>query len=335
MINIGHIGLGRMGMFHAETIASLNNANLYALCDLNDELLKDTAQRLGVEKTYNNFDDMIEDDNIDAITITSPSFLHTEQISKALKAGKHVFSEKPLGTTVEQCKEAEKTVEKCLDQIFMLGFMRRFDNSYKYAKEAIDNGEIGEVYLVRSYSQDPTKNIEGAIAFGPHSGGEFLDMAVHDIDLMRWYIGSEPKQVWAIGGAYAYPEFKEWNDGDNVSALMKFENDAMGFLFAGRTAPHGYNVETEIMGTKGTIRIGSVPQKNLVEIMDENGIRKEMSQDFIERFAEAYKAEIVEFIRCIEEDSKPETTVYDGTAVSRIAYAAKESFETGKLIDIQ
>ncbi len=334
MINIGHIGLGRMGMFHAENITSFNNANLYALCDLDDKLLKEISKRLGVEKTYNNFDDMIADENIDAITITSPSFLHTEQISKALKAGKHVFSEKPLGTTVEQCKQAEKAVEEHPDQVFMLGFMRRFDNSYKYAKEAIDSGEIGDVYLVRSYSQDPIKNIEGAIAFGPHSGGEFLDMAVHDIDLMRWYTGSEPKQVWAIGGAYAYPEFKDWNDGDNVSALMKFENEAMGFLFAGRTAPHGYNVETEIMGTKGTIRIGSVPQKNLVEIMDESGIRKEMSQDFIERFGEAYKAEIIEFIRCIEENEKPVGSVYDGTAVSKIAYAAKESFETGELVYI-
>ena len=335
MINIGHIGLGRMGMFHAENIASINNANLYALCDLNDELLKETAERLNVEKTYNDFDEMIADENIDAITITSPSFLHTEQISKALKSGKHVFSEKPLGTTVKQCKEAEKAVEDHPHQVFMLGFMRRFDDSYKYAKEAIDRGDIGEVYLVRSYSQDPIKNIEGAIAFGPHSGGEFLDMAVHDIDLMRWYTGSEPKQVWAIGGAYAYPEFKEWNDGDNVSALMKFENNAMGFLFVGRTAPHGYNVETEIMGTRGTIRIGSVPQRNLVEIMDENGIRKEMSQDFIERFSQAYKAEMIEFLRCIEENEKPDSNVYDGTAVSKIAYAAKESFETGKLIDIE
>ncbi len=334
MIKIGHIGLGRMGLFHAENISQMNDACLYALCDLDEEKLAKEAKRLNATKTYTDFDDMIADEEIDAITIASPSHLHTEQIAKALKAGKHVFSEKPLGTTVEQCKIAEKAVEEHPNQIFMLGFMRRFDSSYKYTKEAIDSGKIGKVYMVRSYSQDPTKNIEGAIAFGPHSGGEFLDMCVHDIDLMRWFIGSEPKKVWAIGGCYAYPEFAEWNDGDNVSALMKFENDAMGFLFAGRTAPHGYNVETEIFGTEGIIRIGSVPQKNLVEILDKDGIRKEISQDFIERFSDSFKAELKEFVSCVRENRKPEITVYDGTAVSHIAYKCKESFETGELVDI-
>lgn len=143
----------------------------------------------------------------------------------------------------------------------MLGFMRRFDPSYRYAKRKIVSGEIGRIILVRSYSQDPEKFIDGAIAYAGHSGGEFLDMAVHDIDLARWFTGSEPETVYAIGGCYAHEEFARYNDGDNVSALLKFKDTTMVFLFAGRTAPHGYNVETEIIGTKGILRIGSVPQK--------------------------------------------------------------------------
>lgn len=334
MINIGHIGLGRMGEFHARNINSLNKANLYAICDMDEEKLNKVCDELNVGHRFTSFDEMIEDENIDAITIASPSHLHTEHIIKALNAGKHVFSEKPLGVTVDECKEAEKAVEDNSDKIFMLGFMRRFDKSYKYAKEAIDAGKIGKVYMVRSYSQDPVSAIDGAIKFGPHSGGEFLDMCVHDIDLIRWFTGSEPKKVWAIGGCYAYEEFKEWNDGDNVSALLELQNGAMGFLFAGRTAPHGYNVETEIMGTKGILRIGSVPQANMVEILDENGVRKEISQSFIERFEDSFKAELSEFVDCIAENRKPEITVYDGTRVSEIAYKCKESFETGKLIEI-
>lgn len=334
MINIGHIGLGRMGEFHARTLKSLPNANLYAICDLDEKKLNEISDQLEVEHRYTDFDEMIKDENIDAITIASPSHLHTQFITKALNTGKHVFSEKPLGVTVEECKEAEKAVEANPDKIFMLGFMRRFDKSYRYAKDAIDQGKIGKVYMVRSYSQDPTSAIEGAIKFGPHSGGEFLDMCVHDIDLIRWYTSAEPKQVWAIGGCYAYDEFKDWNDGDNVSALLKLDNDAMAFLFAGRTAPHGYNVETEIMGTEGILRIGSVPQANMVEILDNNGVRKEISQSFIERFEDSFKAELKEFVDCIEENRKPEITVYDGTRVSEIAYKCKESFETGKLINI-
>ncbi len=275
---------------------------------------------------------MIKNPEIDAVVISSPSGFHTTQISKALDAGLHVFCEKPLGTTIEECKVAEAAVEKHPDKVFMLGFMRRYDPSYKYAKKKIDDGEIGTPILFRGYSQDPESAIEGAIAYAGHSGGQFIDMAVHDIDLARWMMGSEPKSIFAIGGCYAHPEFGEHNDGDNVSALMQLENNSMVFIFAGRTAPHGYNVETEVVGTKGTLRIASIPQKNLVEILDNNGVRKECSQDFLERFEDAYIAELNEFIECILKGKKPEVTVYDGTKTTEIAYKCKEAFEGNELI---
>ena len=159
-----------------------------------------------------------------------------------------------------------------------------------------------------------------------------MDMAVHDIDLVRWFTGKEPKKIWAIGGCYAYPEFAEHNDGDNVSCLMKLEDDTMAFLLAGRTAPHGYNVETEVMGTKGTLRIASVPQKNLVEIIDKSGVRKECSQTFHERFETAYLRELTEFVACIHEGRQPEISVFDGTRALEIASKCKASFETGEAV---
>ncbi|MDX9801297.1 MAG: Gfo/Idh/MocA family oxidoreductase, partial [Spirochaetia bacterium] len=257
-VKIGSVGLGRLGLRHAENIAGkIGYAELTAICDLNREMLTKTADRLNVKHRFTDFSEMIKLKELDAVVIVSPSALHTGQIASALDAGLHVFSEKPLGVTVDECKTAEKAVEKHQDKVFMLGFMRRFDESYMYAKKKVEAGEIGKVVLFRSYSQDPEKFINGAIAFAPHSGGQFLDMAVHDIDLARWFIGEEPETVYAIGGCYAYPEFAKSNDGDNVSCLMKFKNDSMAFLFAGRTAPHGYNVETEIIGTKGTLRIAS------------------------------------------------------------------------------
>ena len=334
-VNIGVVGLGRLGLKHAENLAfKIPKANLIAVCAMEEEKLEEVKRDWGIPYIYKDYDEMIKNKELDAVLIASPSGLHTEQISKALEAGLHVFSEKPLGTSVEECKNAEKTVEKYNDKIFMLGFMRRYDESYLYAKEKIKNGEIGKPILFRGYSQDPEKFIEGAIAYAGHSGGEFIDMSVHDIDLARWYLDSEPEEVYAIGGCYAHEEFAKYKDGDNVSALMKFQNGAMAFLFAGRTAPHGYNVETEIIGTKGILRIGSVPQKNLVEILDNNGVRKECSQDFLERFEESYLNEVNEFINCIIENRKPEVTVYDGTKTTEIAYKCKEAFETGNLVKI-
>lgn len=332
-IKIGSIGLGRLGLQHAENIASkIENTELIALCDVNKKMLDDTADRLNVKHRFTDFKAMVECKELDAVVIASPSALHTEQIALALDSGLHVFSEKPLGVTVEECKVAEKAVERNLGKVFMLGFMRRFDKSYMYAKQKVEAGEIGNIVLFRSYSQDPEKFIDGAIKFAPHSGGQFLDMAVHDIDLARWFTGDEPESVYAIGGCYAHKEFANYKDGDNVSCLMKFKKGAMIFLFAGRTAPHGYNVETEIIGTKGTLRIASVPQKNLVEVLDASGVRKECSENFLERFNDSYVTEIQEFIYCIIEKRKPSVTVYDGTKVSEIAYKCKEAFEKGELL---
>jgi myo-inositol 2-dehydrogenase/D-chiro-inositol 1-dehydrogenase len=310
----------------------MRNAELAALCDVDKSKLEQTADRLGVKHRFATFEELVACKDIDAVVLVSPSALHTRQIAAALDAGKHVFSEKPLGVTVAECKEAEKAVEAHPEKVFMLGFMRRFDESYKYAHDKVASGVIGKPVLFRSYSQDPEKFIEGAIAFAPHSGGQFLDMSVHDIDLARWFTGSEPETVYAIGGCYAHPEFAASQDGDNVSCLMKFKNDAMVFLFAGRTAPHGYNVETEIIGTKGILRIASVPQKNLVEVLDEHGVRKECSENFLERFDTAYVNEVQEFVACIIEGRKPEVTVYDGTRVSEIAYTCKAAFEQGALL---
>lgn len=334
MIRFGHIGLGRLGYQHAKNLSSkISNASLVALCDIDERKLNEVVEELSVECKYNNYDDMLSNDEIDAISISSPSFLHCEQIEKALKAGKHVFCEKPMGVTVEECKKLEKIVEKYPEKIFMIGFMRRFDKSYLEAKRIVESGELGKVFLIRSYSQDPISNIEGAIKYGPHSGGEFLDMAVHDIDLARWFLKSEPEQIWAIGGCYEFNEFKEWNDADNAVCLMKFKDDTMAFILAGRTAPHGYNVETEIMGTKGILRIASVPSSDHIEILSPDGITRKCSQDFLERFEEAYLKEMEYFIECIRKKKQPESTVYDGTKVTEIAYKCKESFETGKLIN--
>ncbi len=335
-IKIGSVGLGRLGYEHATNIATkISQAELVAICDIDAARVAQVADELDVQYRYTDFEEMCQNPELDAICIVSPSKYHPEQIAIAMKHGKHVFCDKPLGTTVEQCLVAEKAVEAHPELVFMLGFMRRFDPSYLDAKARIDRGELGRVILVRSYTQDPIATIEGTLKFAKWSGGQFLDMCVHDIDLVRWFTKSEPKNVWGIGGCFEFEQYREWNDGDNVAAMLQCEDEAMAFMFAGRAAAHGSNVETEIIGTRGTLRIASVPSKNLLEIMDSHGVRRECYMDFLTRWHDAYVNELTEFCKCILENRKPEVTVYDGTAVSRCAYRCKESFETGKMLPIE
>ena len=334
-LKIGIVGLGRLGKVHAANIAyKISNAELTAACSIVPAELEYAKAELGVTDVYADYREMLAKADIDAVVIVTTSSEHCWQIEAALDAGKHVFSEKPLGVDVAQCKQAEAAVERHPDRTFMLGFMRRYDASYAYAKKKIDAGEIGTPYLVKATGIDPEAAVQGAIRFAKTSGGIFLDMAIHDIDLMRWFLGSEATEVYAMGATFKRPEFKEAGDDETGVAVYKFANGAMGITHVGRTAPHGYHVETEIVGTEGTIRISAVPEKNLARLYNANGVCTECVQGFPERFADAYLAEMEEFVSCALEGRQPGVSVYDGTKSTLIGYATTESWKTGKAVKI-
>ncbi|ARA99852.1 inositol 2-dehydrogenase [Geobacillus thermodenitrificans] len=337
-VKVGIVGLGRLGRRHAENLAfRIPNCELLAVCSVNAEEVEQVQHDWNIKYGYTDFDRMLENKELDAIFISSPSGFHCEQIQKALNAGFHVFCEKPLGLYLEEALLVQEVVRKHKDKVFMIGFMRRYDKSYAYAKKKIEEGKIGEPILIRCYSLDPAKAIRGFMQFAKsnYSGGLFLDMAIHDLDLARWYLGAEAKQVWAVGGAYAHPEFRELNDAETGAVLVKFENDKIGIFVAGRNCAHGYHIETEIIGTKGTLRIGTIPEKNMVTVFDENGAIKECSDGFLERFEQAYLSEAEEFISCIRENRQPKVTVEDGVISTALGYACKKSFETGELVNVE
>ena len=334
-LKVGVIGVGRLGYEHAKNIATrVPGMELVAICDFNVEHAKEVAEELGVEKVFQDPAQMCADSEVEAVAIFTNTASHVEMIKVAMEAGKHVFCEKPLAENVEKCKEAEAIIEAHPDQIFMLGFMRRFDHSYQVAKKKIENGDIGDIVLVRCYSQDPRSIIEGTLAYAPKSGGQFIDMSIHDIDLIRWLTGSDVSKLWAIGGCYEFPQYKEWDDGDNVACLMQMKNDIMAFFYAGRTAAHGSAVETEIVGTKGMLRIGSEPTDSLVQVFSEHGVCRECYQDFITRWQDAYLKEMEVFCQYVAEGKKAEPNVYDGTQATKIAFACKESFLKNELLSL-
>ena len=335
-LRIGIAGLGRLGKVHAGNIANkIPNAELTAACSIVPAELEYAKNNLGVTDVYTDYREMLAKADIDAVAIVTTSSEHCWQIEAALDAGKHVFSEKPLGVDVDQCRQAEAAVEKHPELTFMLGFMRRYDKSYAYAKKKIEEGAIGTPYLVKGTGIDPEALVDGAIRFAATSGGIFLDMAIHDIDLMRWFLGAEATEVYAAGATFKHPEFKEAGDDETGVAVFKFENGALGMIHVGRTAPHGYHVETEIVGTEGTIRISAVPEKNLARLYNTNGVCAECVESFPERFAEAYLTEMEEFVDCALQGKQTGTSVYDGTKSTIIGYAATEAWKTGKIVKIE
>ncbi len=334
-LKMGIVGLGRLGKKHAENIAfRVPNAELLAVCSIKQEEVDEAQRSWGIKYGYTDFEEMLKNEELEAIFIASSSTEHCKHIEQALNAGFHVFSEKPLGVTKEEVYYITDVIKKHSDKKFMLGFMRRFDPSYIYAKNKIDSGEIGKPMYIRCYSIDPVHAVQGAIAFAEKSGGLFLDMMIHDLDLARWFLESEAKVVFAAGDNYIYPEFGKYEDIDNGAAMIQFENGTIASFFAGRTSVHGYHIETEIIGTKGTLRIGTIPEKNLVTVFNENGAVRECHEGFLERFEAAYLNELQEFVNCVLEDRQPSVGAFEGVKATELAYACKESFRSSELIKI-
>lgn len=335
-IKVGVAGLGRLGLIHAKNISEMKGVELSAISNLDESLNKKVAKELNVPGAYTDFEEMIESEDLDAVCIATPSGLHPNQIKFALESDLHVFCEKPIGLNVENIKQTMDIIEKQDDKVFHLGFMRRYDNDYQYVKEMIKSGELGDVSVIRSYGIDPIVGLEDFVKFAKKSpsGGLYLDMAVHDIDVIRWMTGSEIVKVWATGSNKAAPELNEVNELEIGTVTMQLENGATGFLVLGRTATHGYHVETEVIGTKGMLRIASAPEKNKVTVFNENGVVRPTSQGFPERFKEAYESELKEFFSCIREKRKPEVSALDGLRATEVAIACQTSFEKSDLVSL-
>ncbi len=334
-LRIGMVGLGRLGKRHAENLAlRAGDAAVVAACSIVPQELEWARKELGIEALYDDYGKMIAEAELDAVFIASSSSAHAAQIIQGLERGLHVFCEKPMGVSVEECLAVEKAVALHPGLIFMVGFVRRFDPSYRYAKRLIDEGAIGTPFLVRSQTADLDEYASFQVKFVPTSGGIFLDMNVHDIDLARWYLGDEVASVYAIGGSYVHPEFEAVGDADNTCALLKFKSGKMAVLSVSRTAFHGHDTHTEITGSKGILKIGMTPAKNRVELFDASGVRVECVKDFYERFSEGFLAEAREFVECALAGKAPGVEAHDGTKATEVGFALSKSFREGTIVTL-
>ena len=331
-LRIGLLGGGRIGKLHGTNIQNfVPDAEVTILADpfMNADM-EAWAAGIGIPKCTKDPDEVFASNDVDAVFICSSTATHAEFIIKAAQAGKHIFCEKPIHTDVSKIKEALEAVEKAGVKL-QVGFVRRFDRSHKAVRDVVASGKLGKPFVVKVCSRDP-----GAppMEYVKVSGGIFVDMAVHDIDLMRWFLGSEATEVYAMGATFKHPEFREAGDDETGVAVYKFENGAIGTIHVGRTAAHGYHIETEIVGTDGSIRISPVPEANLAVLYNSNGVVTECVDSFQTRFADAYRLEVEEFVHCLIEGRKPDVTVYDGINSTKIAFATTKAWKSGKPVAI-
>ncbi len=314
-VKYGVVGAGNMGRMHLGNLQSrVPNAEVIAVCDCIESTVKKVQEEFNVRYGYTDYDEMLRNPEIEAVVIATGASAHREQAIKACEAQKHIFCEKPLAKTLEDCKAIEAAVVKNADKMFTVGFMRRFDPSYMEAKKKILAGEIGTPILYKGTSLDPASVLPSHLE-GVKNGiyvPWFIEMGSHDTDLARWFLEGEPEECFATGGAYVCEELADYDDYDNGFSLTKFDNGTTAYIHVGRTHTCSH-IATEIIGTKGTLCISAIPRKNYLGQFTEAGYVEACQDNFLARWGQAYYNEIEDFTNCIVENRRPQTTARDGT----------------------
>ena len=336
VLGVAIAGLGRLGQRHAIQLARRTpNAQLVAVCSPVPTELEWARDTLAVDGRYDALSELLVDPLVDAVILATPTSLHADQAIACLRAGKHVFVEKPLSLDVAACEAVEAVARDCPDQVIMVGFVRRFDASYLEAKAAIDCGDIGTPFWVRSQTCDRYDPDGFFVGFAATSGGIFMDCAVHDIDLARWFLGN-PKavRVFATGMIAMYPDLAVHGDVDNGLAVVEFDGGQHAVFYVSRTMPHGHETTTEVIGSGGTLQIGMGAHASRVAYRHSSGVSHRVVPDFFARFEQAFQTELVAFVDACRGVRPVSLTLRDATEATRIGQAIALSLTTGVPVNL-
>jgi len=331
-LGIGVLGLGRMGKVYASHIArQLDSAQLVAVADPLAGVADSAAAALGGPRAFTNYHDLLALKEVEAIVVTTPTSTHREVVIAAAQAGKAIFCEKPTALTLPETDEMKVAVDKA-GVFFQVGFMRRFDKGYAAAKKQLEAGAIGKPATIRCISRDPFRtSLEYANPAA--SGGILVDMGIHDFDLCRWLMQDEIDTVYAQANALIYPELTTVGDVDNAMVFLRYKGDALGYVEASRTARYGYDIQTEIIGTDGALRIGYL-QETPVLTLTKDGARHDVVPHFPERFGPAYTNQIAAFVDNLANGKPSNVTFEDARAALQAAIAATRSQHEGKPVKV-
>jgi len=336
-VGIGVIGCGAIAdLIHLPAYKETGHAQLLAVCDIDEMRAKSTAKKFGIEAWYTDYEKILERKDVDAVSICTPNFLHCEQAVAAAEAGKHVFVEKPMATTLEECDQMIRSCEGSNVKL-MVGHNERFNPTNEKIKEILDEGLIGTVFEIRShisyggpYEGWPAVS-DWFFDIGKAGGGCLIDVGGHVFDVFRWFVG-DVQSVSAFLGSLA----KETKVEDNAMVLLTFRRNAIGECDISWTYK-GFENSREILGTEGGIFVGAAPSPIAVytEKKVPKALRGLLHPTFPVSLAEqiAYqKKKISHFIETIMEDKEPFVTGYDGRAALEIVLAAYKSARTGKVV---
>ncbi len=326
-VNFAVLGCGRIGRMHAAGLARHPRARLVSVFDVSDAAARATAEALGVTQAES-VAAVLADPAIEAVLIAAPTPTHVDLIIAAARAGKAILCEKPIDIDMARVRFCEEAIAG-LDVIIMIGFNRRFDPSFRAIRERVRAGEIGAVEQVIISSRDPEPP---APHFLRESGGMFRDMAIHDFDMARYLVG-DIAEVHAFGAVLVDPAIGAAGDIDSAMITLRARSGALVHINNTRRCAYGYDQRLEVFGAGGMLLAGNRTQTTVqASTASHSGASEVLLHSFIQRYTEAYAAEVDHFVECLQTKATPMTTFADGVEALRVAEAALESMHTGRSV---
>ncbi len=332
-VKAGIIGLGRLGRLYAQLIREkVKHVDLLAACSLSQEELAFAKSKLNIQYAYTDHRQIVNNHDIDALFIMSPPMHHAMHIIDAVNAGKHVFTTTPLATNVEDCNRVIEVVKNRPSQVTMVGFEHRYDDAYIKAKDMITKGNIGKPIFIQTSTFEKEQTDSYYKQYAPQSGGIFMELNIKNLDIIRWLTGKEIKSVYSSGGCYKHDIFERFQDADNVMSQIEMMDGTMASVTASRLAQDGFNTRTFVMGTEGSLEIQDHSPMEAIRIYDTDGIRIEVPQNYFERYELALIEQANDFIKCIMESRRSNSSIIDGLEATRAAVGMTKSFLLGSKV---
>lgn len=323
------IGCGRIGQVHLRTLLGHPEVAEFAiLVDANPAALASTADAYRLANTTTDVGAIFDDPTVDAVIIASSTETHAPYIIEAARSGKAVLTEKPIALDLASTDAALSAVEAAGTWL-QVGFQRRFDPGYRAAWEQLRAGEVGHIEMIRDAMRDPAPPL---LDYVKRSGGLYRDMAIHNFDGVRWLKGEDPVEVFATGSALVSDEIAGAGDIDTSVVVLRFADGSLATIESSRRSGFGYDVRTEIFGSKGALMIGDARQTP-VRHFGAQGVSEDHQYFFLERFAKAYEHEVVAFVKAVAGDTAEDAvcaTGADGRAALALAAAAEQSRREGR-----
>ncbi|SDQ46975.1 Gfo/Idh/MocA family protein [Thermostaphylospora chromogena] len=320
-MRVGLLGLGRIGAFHAATLSRHPAVDELVVHDADSARAESVAAELGAR--------VGDPFGCDAVVIATPTHTHAELVAAAVARGLPAFCEKPVAAGVEETVRLLE-VAKQAGALVHVGFQRRFDAGYRAAREALRDGELGDLHRVHLITADPRPP---AADYIPRSGGIYRDCHIHDFDILRWVTGREVDSVYATGANRGAAFFAEAGDVDTSAALLTMDDGTLVTLQGSRYNGGGYDVRMELAGTLRTRAVGLDPRAPLTST---EGLQPpgEPWPDFVTRFRDAYEAELDAFLAAVEGDGESPCSIEDALAALLIAEAAELSRAEGRPVRV-